>query len=408
MYDWQDWARPEQLPPPGNWFVWLILAGRGFGKSRTSAEFIRALAERRQKLRLALVGRTAADVRDTMVEGESGILAVSRPSFMPVYEPSKRRVTWPDGTVATCYAAEEPNQLRGPQHHFAAVDELASFPYPETFENLVLGLRLGSHPRCVVTTTPRPIKILRDLIKASSTVVTRGSTYDNAENLPPSFLEELRRRYEGTRLGRQELFAEVLEDVPGALWNRAQIDLCRVRDQPEMERIEIGVDPAVTSGESSDETGIIVAGKGRDKRGYILEDLTCRASPDAWAKRVVEAYHRHRANRVIAEVNNGGDLVTSLIKTVDPRVVVLPVRASHGKRARAEPVAALYEQGKVSHVGSFNALEDQMASYTPDGYDGSPDHVDAMVWVMTSLMLGAGAATYAGQNPIIGSWGRRR
>lgn len=388
LYEWRFWARPNQLPPE-NWrHVWLILAGRGFGKTRTGAETVRWLVETGQAKRIALVAPTAADARDVMVEGESGILAVSRPDFKPEYEPSKRRITWPNGAVAYTYSAEEPDRLRGPQHDFAWCDELAAWKYPDdTWDNLIFGLRLGDNPRVVVTTTPKPIPLVRKLVNDPETVVTRGSTYENAANLPPSFLKEIRDKYEGTRLGRQEIYAEILDDVPGALWNRTMLDELRVKKAPELIRIVVAIDPAVTSGENSDETGIIVAGKGVDGHGYVLEDLSCRMSPDGWATRAVNAYHKYEADRIVAEVNNGGDLVETTIRTVDRRIPYKAVRASKGKRTRAEPIAALYEQGKIHHVGSFPLLEDQMCNFTPDGYDGSPDRVDALVWALTELML---------------------
>lgn len=388
LYEWRFWARPNQLPPE-NWrHVWLILAGRGFGKTRTGAETVRWLVETGQAKRIALVAPTAADARDVMVEGESGILAVSRPDFKPEYEPSKRRITWPNGAVAYTYSAEEPDRLRGPQHDFAWCDELAAWKYPDdTWDNLIFGLRLGDNPRVVVTTTPKPIPLVRKLVNDPETVVTRGSTYENAANLPPSFLKEIRDKYEGTRLGRQEIFAEILDDVPGALWTRSMLDDLRVKKAPELVRVVVAIDPAVSSGEDSDETGIIVAGKGADGHGYVLDDLTCRMSPDGWATRAVNAYYKHEADRIVAEVNNGGDLVEATIRTVDRKIPYKAVRASKGKRTRAEPIAALYEQGKIHHVGSFPLLEDQMCNFTPDGYDGSPDRVDALVWALTELML---------------------
>jgi len=388
LYEWRFWARPNQLPPE-NWRqVWLILAGRGFGKTRTGAETVRWMVEAGRAKRIALVAPTAADARDVMVEGESGILAISRPDFKPEYEPSKRRITWPNGAMAFTYSAEEPDRLRGPQHDFAWCDELATWKYPDdTWDNLIFGLRLGDNPRVVVTTTPKPIPLVRKLVNDPETVVTRGSTYENAANLPPSFLKEIRDKYEGTRLGRQEIYAEILDDVPGALWNRTMLDELRVKKAPELIRIVVAIDPAVTSGEDSDETGIIVAGKGVDGHAYVLDDLSCRLSPDGWARRAVDAYHRYEADRIVAEVNNGGDLVEATIRTVDSKAAYKAVRASKGKRTRAEPIAALYEQGKIHHVGSFPLLEDQMCNFTPDGYDGSPDRVDALVWALTELML---------------------
>lgn len=394
-YDWRFWARPNQLPPVGDWRTWLILAGRGFGKTRTAGEWIRRLAESGHYSRLTLVGATASDVRDIMVDGESGILAISPPSFRPRYEPSKSRLTWPNGCVALLFSADEPERLRGKQHEAYWADELAAWRYAEAFAQLQLGLRIGPNPRGVVSTTPKPIQIVRDLIADPSTHVTRGRTYDNQANLAPAFMAQIIRRYEGTRLGRQELDAEVLDDVPGALWTRQRIEELRVRAYPDLGRIVVAIDPAVTSGEDSDETGIIVAGVGTDKHAYVLDDLTCRLSPDGWARTAVGALDGYQADRIIAEVNNGGDLVESTIRTVRKNVSYRAVRASRGKRSRAEPVAALYEQGRVHHVGSFAALEDQMCTFVPDSTEGSPDHVDALVWALTDLMLGDESIPYA-------------
>lgn len=387
LHDWRFWARPNQLPPPGDWRTWLLLAGRGFGKTRTITEWVRDEVQSGRCGRVALVAPTVADVRDVLVEGESGILAVSPDDARPTYEPSKRRLTWGNGAIATTYSADEPDRLRGPQHDRAACDEIAAWRYPETWDMLMFGLRLGDDPKAAVATTPRPVRLVRELLASPTTVVTRGTTYENAGNLAPAFLEQIVAKYEGTRLGRQELNAELLDDVPGALWSRQAVDDLRRPDHPDLTRVVVAVDPAVTSGEDADETGIVVAGLGVDGRGYVLADLTCRLSPDGWARRAVTAYHAHRADRLVAEVNNGGDLVERVVRTVDRDVSYKAVHASRGKQTRAEPVAALYEQGKVSHVGSLPDLEDQMCSYTPDGYDGSPDRVDALVWALTELML---------------------
>jgi predicted phage terminase large subunit-like protein len=349
---------------------------------------VREQIERRGCRRIALVGETAADVRDVMIEAESGLLPISAPDFQPLYEPSKRRLLWPNGAIAMAYSGDEPDQLRGPQHDAAWADEPAKWKYPvEAWDNLEFGLRLGNHPRIVATTTPRPIKLIRDLLKDPMTVVTRGSTYDNMANLAPSFLDRMVMKYENTRLGRQELYAEVLEDIPGALWQRQTIDQHRVARAPDLTRIIIGIDPAMTSSEDANETGIVIVGKGRDGQAYALEDLSCRLSPDGWARRAVSAYRRYRADRIVAEVNNGGDLVERVIRTVDPSVSYRAVRASRGKVVRAEPIAALFEQGRVHHVGLFAELEDQMCAFAPDHYDGSPDRVDAMVWCISELML---------------------
>jgi len=394
MYDWSVWRRPKQRTPAGGWRVWLILAGRGFGKTRTGAEFIREQVESGRASRIALVGATAADVRDTMIEGASGLLSVFPPDRRPVYEPSKRRVTFANGATAVAYSADRPDRLRGPNHDLAWADELAAWRYMDAWDQLMLGLRLGDHPRVVVTTTPRPIPIVRRLAGDDTGKVhlTTGSTYENARNLSPEFIDEMRRRYEGTRLGRQELEAQIIDDVDGALWERANIDEHRAHQTPPLRRIVVAIDPAVTSGEDSAETGIVVAGVDSQGRGYVLDDRSLRASPGDWAAAAVAAYHTHKADVIVAEANQGGDLVSTLIRTVDDRVPIRMVRASRGKRTRAEPVAALYEQGKVHHVGFLTLLEDQLCSWVPDVGD-SPDRLDALVWALTELMIdGARAA----------------
>lgn len=388
MYDWTVWRRPKQATPPDGWRVWLILAGRGFGKTRTGAEFVREQVNSGRAARIALVGATAADVRDTMIEGASGILSVFPPDQRPIYEPSKRRVTFHNGAVAVAYSADKPDRLRGPNHDLAWADELAAWRYMDAWDQLMLGLRIGDMPRAVVTTTPRPIPIIRRLAgdTTGKVHVTTGSTYENAGNLSPDFIAEMRRRYEGTRLGRQELNAQIIDDVDGALWNRDTIDADRVSTPPPFRRVVVAVDPAVTSGEESAETGIVVVGVDANGHGYVLDDRSLRASPNDWAAAAVAAYHTHRADVIVAEANQGGDLVSSLIRTVDQRVPIRLVRASRGKRTRAEPVAALYEQHKVHHVGFFAELEDQLCSWVPD-VGSSPDRLDALVWGFTELLI---------------------
>jgi len=394
LYTWPVWARPAQLPPEGDWRVWLLLSGRGFGKTRAGGEWVREQVEVHGRKRGALVAPTAADVRDIVVEGESGLLAISPPWFRPVYEPSKRRLTWPNGAVCTLYSADEPNRLRGPQHDFAWCDELASWRYPEAWDMLLFGLRLGREPQAVVTTTPRPTKLIRELIAKSSTVVTRGSTYENRANLAPGFFADIIAAYEGTTLGRQEIWGEVIEDVAGALWNRRQLDGLRVGPsditKEELKLIVVAIDPAVTSGEESDETGIVVAGVDEDGVGYVLDDLSGRYPPEEWATKATNAYHRWEADRIVGEVNNGGDLVQSVIRQADPEVKFRKVHASRGKYVRAEPLSLLYERGRVHHVGMFGALEDQMCNFTPDmdrKIMGSPDRVDALVWAFYELII---------------------
>lgn len=338
-------------------------------------------------VRIGVVAPTAAAARDVCIEGESGLLSVIPSPLVKDWNRSLGEMHLTNGSQFKLFSADEPDRLRGYQHHRAWCDELASWRYPDAWDQLLLGLRLGQDPRVVVTTTPKPVAIVRDLLTREAVVVTRGATYENAANLAPAALEQLRRRYENTRLGRQELYAEILDDVPGALWQRAQIDTLRIAKAPEMSRVVVAIDPAVTSGEDSDETGIVVCGRGVDGRGYVLADRTCRLSPDGWARRATVAYDEFQADRIIAEVNNGGDLVERVIRTVGGSYPYRAVRASRGKATRAEPIAALYEQGKVHHVGGFPELEDQMCSYTPDGYDGSPDRVDALVWALTELMV---------------------
>ncbi len=401
QYDWRFWARPNQIAPEGDWATWLILAGRGFGKTRTGAETIREWVCGPTPLsagrcsRIALVAETAADARDVMVEGESGIMAVSPPDFRPTYQPSLRRLTWPNGAIATLYNATEPDQLRGPQHDGAWCDELAKWRYcQETWDQLQFGLRLGDYPRVIITTTPRPLPLIRKLVNDPKVATTRGATWDNAANMPESFIREIEDKYAGTRLGRQELEGEILEDIPGALWTRESIDNHRLKDVPQdLERIVVAVDPAASAEEGSDETGIVVVGLGRDKdgyaRGYVLEDGTIKGSPEEWAKKAIFLYRKHQADRIIAEKNNGGDMVASVIKAVDRAVPLTLVHASRGKYVRAEPISALYEQGRIHHVGRFDQLEDQMCLFSVDNFKspnmGSPDRVDALVWGLTSI-----------------------
>jgi len=391
---WPAVARPNQLPPPGDWWqIWLLLAGRGFGKTRTLAEWVCDQAASGQASRIALVAATAADARDVLVEGESGILAVAPPWCRPIYEPSKRRLTWPNGVIATTFSAEEPDRLRGPQHDAAVCDELASWSHPETWDMLQFGLRLGLKPRCLIATTPRPTKLLRELLarEGHDVVVTRGSSYDNKANLAPAFFAQIVKKYEGTRLGRQELNAELLEDTPGALWSQGLIDGTRISAAPELTRIVVAIDPAATSGEDADETGVVVVGQDKDGQGYVLADCSGRYTPIEWARIAISAYRTHHADRIVAERNNGGDMVEATLRMVDQNVPVTTVWASRGKVTRAEPISALYEQGRMHHVGTFPQLEDQMTNFTSDfdreatGY--SPDRLDAMVWAATELLV---------------------
>ena len=405
LASWWFLSRPEQRWPAGSWRVWLLLAGRGFGKTRTGAEAVREAVWQRGYGRIALVGPTAGDVRDVMVEGESGILAISPNGERPTYEPSKRRLTWPNGAMATCYSADEPERLRGPQHDFFWADEVAAWRYAEAWDQLMFGLRLGHDPRGVATTTPKPRQLVRELLAASTTHVTRGSTYDNASNLAGAFLDTILAKYEGTTLGRQEIYAELLDETPGALWTRALLQSTRIETMPsglEVVRIGVAIDPAVTNSETSDETGIVAGCLGEDGHGYVWEDATMRNTPTKWATAGIELYHRLGADRMIGEVNNGGDLVETVVHQIDGTVSYKPVRASHGKYARAEPVAALYEQDKVHHVGParrFSDLEDEQCNWMP-GIGWSPNRMDALVWLLTELMLGPAGTPAAAGSPL--------
>jgi phage terminase large subunit-like protein len=386
-YRWTLHARPAQQTPPGEWLVWLILAGRGFGKTRTGAEETRRVATRGITSHIALVGDTPADVRDVMIEGESGILAVSPKSERPQWNPSIRRLTWPNGVKATTYSSWNFDELRGPQHGYAWCDELCKWKYPrETWDMLMLGLRLGALPRAVVTTTPKAIPVLREIMASPGTVVTRGTTYDNLSNLAPAFRERVLQRYEGTRLGRQELNAEILEDAEGALWSREWIEAGRVSIVPALRRVAVAVDPAATSTETADEAGIVGAAVGQDGDLYVLDDRTLRTTPLGWAQEAVALYHKLKADRLVGEVNNGGEMVELTIRTVDRNVAYRAVHASRGKQTRAEPVAALYEQGRAHHVGTFPDLEDEMCQWVP-GQGASPNRVDALVWAATDLLF---------------------
>lgn len=400
-YAWWLWAREDQLAPDGDWRTWLLLGGRGAGKTRTGAEWIRQRVKHGAS-RIGLIAPTAADARDVMVEGPSGILSVCYErdadykgdiTGRPLYEPSKRRLTWQNGAVATLFSADEPDRLRGPQHDTLWSDELAAWNHlREAWDMAQMGLRLndaqGRAPRQCVTTTPRPLPVLREIIKDATTVLSRASTYANEANLAPAFIAQMRAKYEGTRLGRQELAAELLDDTPGALWTRDMIEQTRCDPPASYDRIVIGVDPSGSDGETGDSQGIMAAGK-RGDTAHLIEDATVRMSPDGWGRVVCGLYHKLGADRVVAERNYGGEMVRSVIQSVDRSVPVELVTASRGKHVRAEPVAALYEQGKVKHNTPMPSLEDQMVCMTTNGYmgEGSPDRLDAMVWALTALML---------------------
>lgn len=384
---WKALARPNQLPPQGNWQNWLILAGRGFGKTRTGSETVRAWVRDGLYRRIALIGQTMDEVRSVMIEGESGLLNVHDDDERPRFEPSNNRLIWENGAVAMFYGADHYEKLRGPQFDLAWVDELAKFKYPEkTWEQLMLGLRLGDNPRTLITTTPRPIPLIEKLIKDPVTTLTKGSTFDNEKNLAKTFIQQIVKQFEGTRLGAQELYAEVLTEQEGALWKRSTIQH-NIPNDPNWLRVVVAIDPATTHHEQSDETGIIVAAITHDHKGYVLEDLSGRYSPLSWGKIVVNAYHKYKADRVVAEVNSGGDMVESIIRSLDSTVSYKAVRATRDKTTRAEPVAALYERGQVYHTRLFTELELQLCEYIPGITAKSPDRLDALVWAFTDLLL---------------------
>jgi phage terminase large subunit-like protein len=393
MWRWELWARDEQLPPLDDWTYWLILAGRGFGKTRCGAEWVRSQA--RTNRFVNLIGATADDARDIMIEGESGILAVCPRHERPEYKSSQRKLEWPNGATSLIFTADEPERLRGKQHEKLWADELAAWRYAEAWTQAKFGLRLGRNPQACITTTPKPTPLVRELIDDHGTHVTRGTTYDNRANLAPTFFSEIVKAYEGTRIGRQELNGEVLLDNPRALWTRGRIDELRVpalTDETRagflatLRRIVVAIDPAVTSNEHSDETGIVVAGISRDDHLYVLADLSLSASPDTWARTAVQALRTWGADRIVAESNNGGDMVEAVIRSVDRTVSYRKVTATRGKVIRAEPIAALYEQGRAHHVGGFDRLEDQMIEFDPTIVQThSPDRMDALVWAATEL-----------------------
>lgn len=383
-------ARTEQVPPENKeWTTYLFLAGRGAGKTRTAAEWLAWRASSNPKTRWAIIAPTHADARDTCVEGESGILKILREyGTLKDYNRSISEIFLTNGSRIKLFSGEEPDRLRGPQFHGGWFDELAAFKYPDTWDQYQFGARLGEHPQTIVTTTPRPTKLIKDLITRNGVLVVRGSTFDNAKNLAPSALAELKLRYENTRLGRQELYGEILDTVEGALWTREMIERARVTDLPPLIRIVIAIDPAVTSNANSDETGIVAAGITADNHYYVLDDKSLRASPDAWARVAVNLYHELKADKIIAETNNGGDMVTLLIRQVDNNVPVKKVTATRGKQVRAEPISSLYEQGRVHHHGYFAELETQLCEWIPIA-SFSPDRLDALVWALTELSEGA-------------------
>ena len=396
------WALPHQLPPRGAWKTWVIMGGRGAGKTRAGAEWVRLQVEGPGPgdpglaRRVALVGETVDQVRDVMVMGDSGIIACSPPDRKPEWLASKHQLVWPNGAIAQVFSAHEPDSMRGPQFDAAWADELGKWKKGgEAWDQLQFALRLGKNPRCVVTTTPRSVEVLKAILKNPSTVITHAPTEANRAHLAESFLAEVQARYGGTRLGRQELDGVLVEDEEGALWTTAMLERARVGVVPEFSRIVVAVDPPVTATKQSDECGIVVVGADtrgdpKDWRAVVLEDASVKgASPEGWARAALAAMERHGADRLVAEVNQGGDLVEQVVRTIDPQVPFRAVHATRSKMLRAEPVAALYEQGRVAHVRGLGALEDQMCKMTAVGWkgSGSPDRLDALVWALTELIV---------------------
>jgi phage terminase large subunit-like protein len=391
-YDWDFWERADQRPPAGDWRTWFVMAGRGFGKTRMAAEWIRAAAEADGSLRIALVAATLHEARSVMVEGESGLLAIAPDETRPTWEPSLKRLRWQSGATAHLFAASEPEALRGPEHHLAWADEVAKWEKGvAAWDNLMMTMRLGQAPRVVATTTPRAVPLVRRLLKEQGVAITHGAMEANRAHLPQSYRSAMREVYGRARLGRQELHGEFLEDAEDALWTRDLVERCRVRAAPEMQRIVIGVDPPASAG--GDACGIVAVGKGGDGKAYVLADHSVKGrSPDGWARAVAAAALAWGADRVVAEANQGGDMVVATLRAADVHMPVKKVHASRGKVARAEPVAALYEAGKALHAGAFPELEDELCGLiSGGGYEGpgrSPDRADALVWAMTELMLG--------------------
>jgi len=411
IYTWDFWARPQQIAPTGNWNTWFINAGRGFGKTRAGVEWVRARVKN-GSMRVGAIAATNSDIDRVMVNGESGFLArcwkgdkdcKGRLLGPPTWYPTKRLLVWDQGwykdqrvkPTVLFFSAEEPERLRGPQFEAAWCDELAAWNKDRaTWDMLQFTLRLGKHPQVCVTTTPRPTKLVRDIMKNPKSVVTYGSTFDNSANLAATYIQAVKDQYEGTRLGRQELYAEIMDEASGALWTRDLLSKCEVEgvDDPvafakTLARVVISVDPAVTSNAESDMTGLVVAGIDLNGCSYILEDATDRYTPEGWATRAIGLYHQYEADKIVAERNQGGDMVRSTLHTVDETVPVKLVHASRGKFARAEPVSSLYERGKVKHLKGLDALEDQLVQWEPLGSIGSPDRLDAMVWAVTELAL---------------------
>lgn len=387
-YHWHMWARDNQIPPESNWKYWVCMAGRGWGKTRTGAQWVRHLVEEKGLTRIALVAPTAADVRDIMVNGESGIIACSPPWNRPEYQSSKRRVVWPNGAQAFMYSSEKPNRLRGPQHEAAWVDELTSLLRPETWDMLEFGNRLGENPQTLVTTTPKVAhKLLKKILKSERAEVSRGGMNENRKNLAPSFVDDMIKKYAGTRLGRQEIDGEFMDKIEGALWSDDFLRMDPMKIPPGLiDNIIVSIDPSATDDEETSECGIVVVGVDQELNGYVLEDASGSMSPNAWGKKGIDCYRKWKASKIVAEINHGGQMVEAILRGIDKRIPFKAVHASQGKRIRAEPVSALYEQRRIFHVGVFDNLEDEMISFNPE--DRIPaDRVDALVWGFTELIV---------------------
>lgn len=387
--DWLAWAREEQVSPPGDWRVWVFLGGRGAGKTRAGAEWISARARKSRSGRVALVGPTLHDVREVMIEGHSGVRSLD--GQRPTFESSRRRLVWPNGAQAYCFSAEDPESLRGPQFEAAWADELCFWAYPdETLGALEHGLRLGARPRMMVTTTPKPIAALKRLLAAPDTVRTNATTWCNHANLADDFVAALNARWSGTARHRQELMGDLIEDHEGALWRRAEIEALRTHDRMECDRIVVAIDPPAGVAGTCGIVAAGVRGEGAARQALVLADASLQgAAPQAWAARATELARSLAASAIVAEANNGGEMVRAVLRAAAPEVFVRLVRASEGKRARAEPIAALYARGRVKHAAAFPLLEDQMCAFGVDGFKGSPDRVDALVWALTDLFSSA-------------------
>ena len=398
LREWSYWCREDQFEPVGDWRCWVFMGGRGAGKTRAGAEWASELARIGRAGRIALIGPTFHDVREVMIEGHSGMRSL--PRERPVYEASRKRLVWCNGAQASCLSAEDPESLRGPQFDAAWCDELCYWSYPdETLETLQLGLRLGVRPRMMVTTTPRPMRALKSLLAQRDTVVTRAATLDNGKNLSPDFIAALKARWAGTARHRQELLGELIEEPEGALWRRADLEALRARPDGAFDRVVVAVDPPASVGANADACGIVAAavrGEGLAREAVVLADASVQgAPPHAWAARAAELARTVGAHTIVAEANNGGEMVRAVLKAAAPDCLVRLVHASEGKRARAEPIAALYAQGRVKHAAAFPHLEDEMCAFGAEGFNESPDRLDALVWALTDLLLGGASAPRA-------------